>query len=195
MKKLTVIYDCDDTLNNLNECVANQLGIDANIIKYYNIDKNSHIPKEIRDKILELYSSIEVFRQVKFVPGAERIFNAKKLGADVKINSASLTRDIADYKFISILTSIPDVEGTDLILPVIDGVSKGINEQADIAVEDCIEHLLKYPKHTVKILIDKSYNKFENYGISEVDSCIIRVTDLNSAVNLVESILNLIQSK
>ena len=33
MKKLTVIYDCDDTLNNLNECVANQLGIDANIIR------------------------------------------------------------------------------------------------------------------------------------------------------------------
>lgn len=186
---LRVIYDVDDVLNNLNEVAAKIAGVDRAKFIRFNLKECPDLTANELERMYAAYSSLETFKQTSLNPGAKRICGIQRTGlAEVGIHSTSFNQDIIDYKFKVLTTEIPGLN-PDLINLVNSGSHKDPIENADIVVEDNLEMLLKYDANTLKILIDRSHNKFENYGMVNDTQGIIRVADLNAAVNLIEAII------
>lgn len=182
------MYDIDDVLNNLNEEVYSTLGIPHLYYKQkrYKVRENVGILTDKQmDSILNLYSDNSLFERLRPIRGIERITNIEKQlpnKAVVHIHSISLNEDIIRIKERFIRDNIAGFNSERANLAL--GHNKDAFKNADIIVEDSLENLLKYGSNTIKILLDKPYNQFNNYGIVKTD--IIRLNDLEEAVDTIE---------
>lgn len=195
--ELKIVFDIDDTLNNLNDFVCTHLGISRDKLNKYSIEKCENLTKQQKEAILLMYNDIETFKNLYWVSGAERIedFHSVRIGrfcTGVYIHSTSMTEEIADYKRVILKRDFPIIPDKNISLEYGSNKKSCFND-AFIVVEDNIENLLKYPDGTIKILIDKPNNKDEIYGVNPNTSGIIRVVNLSSALNVISSILNVMQ--
>lgn len=185
---MLIVYDLDGTLNNLNEMAFSGLEEEYANLKYYNIDRNDNLTAAQKKLVMNRYKDVSVFKSLSPVSGADRIVDIKDKClwfVDVVIHTHSLTDKVIPVKEKFISHCIPKLEPDKVIYST--GDAKGIISGADIIVEDSLEHLSKYSKYKVRILVDKPYNKFENYP--SIDSTgIVRVDTLNDAVNYIERV-------
>lgn len=184
--KIIVTYDVDDVLNNLNQVVHKELGIKLKDRKKYNIYKCGY-SEEINSKMMELYNSPKIFERLKLVEGAKDIFNIEKEydNVEVHIHSNNFNSEVALVKSRMLLKEIPGCTPEKLHMQIADTEGKSILEGTTIIVEDHIMNLRKYPKETMKILIDKPYNKSKNYDTTDREEGIIRVNSLAEANYLI----------
>lgn len=186
---LNIVYDMDDVLINLNNTVCDMLKIPLSTVTLYEIKKCPFLSDDEKERMLKAYAQVETFQLARFNPGATRICDVQASGeAEVFIHSTSLTQEIADLKYQRLTSTIPGLKGTNINL--VSGTHKKPEfVGADTIVEDSLENILKYPETTIKILVDMPYNQYENYGVDSSKHRIIRVTDLNSAVNMVDALV------
>lgn len=178
--KIHIVYDIDDVLNNLNDYVFNRLGI-SDRPRQFNIMLCDQYTAEQKEKILESYGNPEVFENVAWVPGAYNIFDIERTGkALVSINSSNFNTEVMEVKRKR-LHEIPNINWDRVNLHIGKGYNKEAIDTADIVVEDCITNTIKYRKDTIKLLINKSHNQAETYGIDEKVEGIIRVNSLIEA--------------
>ena len=205
-KPIRVVYDMDGVLNYLNEHVFNKLGIPdkLDIIKRYSMRENAElgiITSEQARVINSLYREPEIFKEVHKLDGIERLMDIENRykGIDsnigsrisVSIYSQCLSKEIYEVKYAFVKAHIPTMP-MDRVHLTTDTTKKAV-DWATIIVEDSLENILRYDKEVVKVLIDKPYNKFENFEelrekIAEAGK-IIRVGSLNEAIDVVEKVV------
>ena len=184
-KKILIIYDVDDVLNNLNQYCLDKLGLPWGT--RFNTYENECYTKEQADDLMEAYGDPETFRNLELVAGAEDIFSMlNEDKAEVKIVSRNFNQDVADVKMEWLLENIPNASKDKIEMQIGLGANKKVHTEADIIIEDCITNCLKYEFRTIKLLIDKPNNQSEVYGIDEKAENIIRVKSLIEANALVK---------
>lgn len=188
---INVVYDVDDVLNNLNEYATAKAGVDMSAIKYFNIRKNTNIPEDGQDRLLELYGNPDTFRHLSFLDAAYHICDIEKEfdNVYVSIHSNNFAQEIADIKTSALLAEIPGITSEKISMEVGSAMSKSAHSEADIIVEDSFQNCLKYSDDTIKILINKSWNQAENYDSTDKESGITRVESLEKANELIREIV------
>lgn len=187
-KIYNIIFDVDDVLNNLNDYILNKLGLPWG--SRYSILDCPEYTDEQKKSILAAYIDPKTFENIEYVPGASEIFDLEDQGnARVKIISCNLNPETAGVKIASLFANIPGVSIENTELQIRNGFDKEIDLSADIIVEDCIENAIRYEPETIKILIDKPYNKAEVYGLDEESENIIRVASLLEAIQYIKDII------
>lgn len=135
-----VIWDADDLLHPLMERVCRECGLDYNTATaVYHIRSNTKLTREQQDAILGAFANVRMFQNIQFFPGVERIAEAKRYGAEVKIQTHSFTQDIADCKCPQILAAVPDLSPSDIISTVIgedEALRKDFGKKATIVSDD-----------------------------------------------------------
>lgn len=190
---LTIVYDMDDVLNNLNDYVSSALEIPIQNFSIFNISKIDTLTENEKRRILEMYSNPNTFKHLAFRDSAYRIFNAARTGkANVFIHSNNFKQEIADVKTKRILAEIPGAKIENISMTVASADGKRAFTGADIIVEDGFENCLRYESKCMKILIDKPWNQCKTYGYIKDPDDIIRVGSLREAVNIVDSIVRII---
>lgn len=183
---MLIVYDMDEVLNNLNDVVFCGLGKERANIKYFNIYQNDNLTDTQKKYIMSQYSDSSVYKRLSPVEGADRIMNIKDHWGDfvdVMVHTHCFTDEIVDVKKEFISRYIPKLKPDKVLYRT--GDDKGIVPNADIIVEDSLENLNKYAADKVRILIDKPYNKFENYP--DIDSTgIIRLRTLNEVLDYID---------
>ncbi len=196
MKKIRVFYDVDDVLNNLNERVFGEVGVDPAKIKYYRINKNKALTVDQATKIIELYGDGDLAYSLDLVDGANRITDIlEKFGdmVEVGLHSVSMTEAVHTAKENMLKEKLVGFDKLDVRLELCCDSDKTVinGDEITVLVEDSLENVLK-SEARYNILVDKPHNQFEYYGVdteTEIKKNIIRVYGLNDAVDTVELIV------
>ena len=189
---VTVVYDLDGVLNNLNEVVYGRYGLLDKFMRQrrYNIKENGNLFNEEEQMlVLNQYKDINTFKNLSAIKGINKILDIKrkyKDGVKVVVHSLSYDSRVPIEKERFIREHGEDSGLLELNFEV--GESKGLYKGADIVVEDSLENIIGYSDKTKKILIDKPYNKFEAYGID--GRGIKRSKDLMDAIREVGRIVD-----
>lgn len=189
---VTVVYDLDGVLNNLNEVVYGRYGLLDKFMRQrrYNIKENGNLFNEEEQRlVLNQYKDINTFKNLSAIKGINKILDIKrkyKDGVKVVVHSLSYDNRVPIEKERFIREHVEDSGLLELNFEV--GESKGLYKGADIVVEDSLENIIGYSDKTKKILIDKPYNKFEAYGID--GRGIKRSKDLMDAIREVGRIVD-----
>lgn len=189
---VTVVYDLDGVLNNLNEVVYGRYGLLDKFMRQrrYNIKENGNLFNEEEQMlVLNQYKDINTFKNLSAIKGINKILDIKrkyKDGVKVVVHSLSYDSRVPIEKERFIREHVEDSGLLELNFEV--GESKGLYKGADIVVEDSLENIIGYSDKTKKILIDKPYNKFEAYGID--GRGIKRSKDLMDAIREVGRIVD-----
>lgn len=189
---VTVVYDLDGVLNNLNEVVYGRYGLLDKFMRQrrYNIRENGNLFNEEEQRlVLNQYKDINTFKNLSAIKGINKILDIKRKYKDrvkVVVHSLSYDNRVPIEKERFIREHVEDSGLLELNFEV--GESKGLYKGADIVVEDSLENIIGYSDKTKKILIDKPYNKFEAYGID--GRGIKRSKDLMDAIREVGRIVD-----
>ena len=98
LKKKIVVFDMDDTLWSLNAKACEMLNIDYRKLHHYSLDENRLLTEAEKEKLQDLYQSVDLWKGMKWEQGAEDIHKLSEVGGEVFINSNCLTQAVADYK-------------------------------------------------------------------------------------------------
>ena len=198
MRKITIVYDVDDVLNDLCDHVHSEVGTNPDDQDYFDVADCSKFSQEQKDQILSLFSNPDTFLNLNYVPGANQIMKFERYkDVEVHINSGSFNKSIADIKQNSLLKEIYDITPDRIHLqiskPSDHKMVKRIYNDATIVIDDNIKFLQDYPSSVFKILIDKPYNKATSYNITDNSEGIIRVGSLLEANRIVHEIIHRIR--
>lgn len=189
-KIIHIVYDVDDVLNNLNYIVFKKLGLLGRMPKLFNISDCDEYTESEKKEIFDCYGNPDIFKATSLVAGADKICQVEKTGrALVYINSRNFNSEVASIKINQLLKNIPGLNYFRIDMQIGLGDRKKISEYADIVIEDCITNLLKYPTETVKILINKTYNQAQAYGITDAEYNILRVENLTQVIELIDELV------
>lgn len=198
MKKISITYDMDDVLNNLNESVYANLGLLDKLarLKRFNNEKNTDIlSDEEIGKLYKAYRNPECFKNLSPVLGTDRIMDIEAKYPDkveVSIYTHAMNESIDEIKIGFVEEYIPKMPLNRV--HITHGEVKEALKGVDIIVEDNLENLLRYEYDTIKILIDKPYNKFESYPELRQQLAnagnLMRVTNLHEAITLIETLVD-----
>lgn len=186
----TVVFDVDDTLNNLLENTLRLANIDKDEIRNitkYNLVENKNLTKEQIETIFSLWKRPYTYETCEPHFGIRRINNIIQR-SNVLIHSHCTTVEVAEAK-IKWVQKYLALSRKRFIMDAMDlGKPKTHLENVDIVVEDNLQYLLNYnAKH--KILITKYHNNSDNYGIRDEDYNITRVNSLLEAIEIIEGVL------
>lgn len=186
---LKVVYDVDDTLWGLNDFITKLHGIDIRKIKRYKTIENDELTEEEKRLIIGSYGDPDIFKQLLFYEGCERVFDLQVFQmADIWISSASLNDAIRDIKRER-LKELPNIDMGHVVLTSGSDPFQG-RVPGDILVDDCVKNILDHD-FTYNIMLDKTYNHSEEDAQAIIDSGknVIRVFSLDEAIDKVENIV------
>lgn len=175
-----VVVDVDGVLLDIHSALEKQLqaqGYDFSMSRVLTYDFNKSLPQDKvpdwlinsdkgyefflnvpRSKIFEELGNVELFKTADFYEDAIQEIKDMVLShnAQVIISTQSFTEEIANVKKERLLDRLAGypIEYKDFI-----GDSKGIIEEADYVIEDCISNIDMYDCH--KVLVSKPYNQPE----------------------------------
>lgn len=103
MKTINITYDIDDTLWDLNGRICKKHNININKIKRFKIKENESLTEREKAILLSEYSNSNIFENIEWYNGIERITNVEKLSTNnvkiqVWVHSNSFSQEIADLK-------------------------------------------------------------------------------------------------
>ena len=119
-----IVFDVDDILWSLNKRVSERVGIAFSDLCTFSIYENPRLSEKEKEQVLTAYNDPDLFKDIDWYPGAERIMELERHGIKVYINSNCCQKEIARLKYQQIheLINIPDDQ---LILNVFDVDSDG----------------------------------------------------------------------
>ena len=196
LDELIVVYDMDDTLWNLNEKACEMAGIDYDKIQHYSLSDNTLLTSEEKHKLKDLYSSVDLWKGMKWVRGARKIHEIESLSLETRnnkavikvlINSHCNNQDVADFKrtFVGKDLKLPEEQ---VVLNVANNhkTKKELPPNTLIFVDDSPFNL-QSSTALFTIISDKPWNK----EIEESDT-IIRCSGMNEIRKTVEEIVTCI---
>lgn len=180
-KKYRVVFDIDDTLNNLVETTYTKLNIlhKLPIKKKYYLKDCPELTEQERAAAEATWSDGSTYLECSANKGIEKVdVLSNKKNVEVIIHSFCCNDSAALGKH----TWLGSYTERDRLIMKLEVGNKTPIDDIDFVVEDKIEYLCKCKaKH--KILIDKVYNKAENYDLDTSD--IIRVDSLDTAIDYI----------
>lgn len=104
-----VVFDLDDTLWPLNKKAAAMAKIELSKLTNFVVEDNILLTSNEKRRLLEVYNSIDLWKDIQYEPKATEIYKLEELNAKVYINSNCLTQEIADFKrsFLSDVFNLP----------------------------------------------------------------------------------------
>lgn len=179
MEKLIVIFDRDGVINELNQKVAETVGVLYELFQHYKIEANPHFSEDVKKAIYQCYKDPQIFADVEPTNGYMEIARLKKdKRVHLVMNSLSTSHIIAEVKRewdkkhgITFFDEYRDCFG-----------QKKQMQAAFIQVEDCLDNIFESPAQ-YKILIDRPYNQ------GNIPANTFRVYGLPEAVDVIERIL------
>lgn len=192
MGKLTVVYDVDDTLWNLNSTICDLNKINFKDLITYNPLDNIRLSEEEKTLILQAYSDPAIFRQCKFYDGCDRLFNLEVANlANVWISSANLSKEVLLVKLDRLQNEILNINMEHVKLTCSNSTYQG-RVQGDILIDDSPINIAK-SDFAYNILLDKPYNRDCDSIVDLLQGkTIVRATSLSEAIDLVEMTVSLL---
>ena len=142
VNKTYTVFDCDDVLLDLTQFVTDTLGLP--VMTEFSYRESGQYNAQDTQAITDAYSSANVFYQVPFYEGADKIMQLEEYGTEVHICTRSFTDAVTEVK----KQRLPG--HTKVPLAHIDfqrgyGEGKKFPEYTDIAIDDCIDNLTGLP--------------------------------------------------
>ena len=178
-----IVFDVDDILWPLNKRVAERTGVDFNKLCTFSIFENPLLSESEKERVLKAYGDSNIFKNITWYSGAEKIMALEKYGVRVYINSNCYQKEIADLKYDQIhkLVDIPDSQ---LILNVFDinlegHKKKEIGENVLAFIDDSPHNLMAARAESLYTL-----NRPWNMTVSELNNINIkRFNTLDEIIN------------
>ena len=178
MKK--VVFDLDDTLWALNKRACEMANVDYNKIDTFKLTENKLLTDEEKSRMLKIYNSIDLWKNIKWEDGVTDLMSLKQFGAKVYINSNCLNQEVADFKrsFLHKELGIPDDQ---IILNIMTDVKvKPLDNDMYIFIDDS-PYNINNSKAKYNIIPNRPWNKsVEGY----------RCNTLKEIIELCKSLLN-----
>lgn len=186
MNRPIVVFDVDDILWSLNKRAAKLAGIPYEKIHTYNASDNDQLTDEEKDRLNKVYFSTELFEEMNFYEGIERINN---LDAEVHIISHVLQTEAAELKKKNLLKvlSIPE-ENIHLQLVSLGTNKKELLENTFIFVDDSPYNIVNSTA-TYNIMLSKPWNTSDKAYEIMKDVSRTYCNTLNQIVDYIEKLL------
>ena len=202
---MRVVFDIDNTLNNLNETINNKYNLvesieEINRYRLRDTNLSESIKKAFKEACLEdihYSASVSVVNKdlmnlfLELNKGGSTIYYTKCL-----IESHIDTKRkwlLSNYNIESMSSySIADFKKKDLCNGIYYVTAIGDKiccDNVDIVVEDCVDNLLGYGDNVKKILIKQPWNEFEYNEIKDQVSNLVRVDSIDECLEYLIRIL------
>lgn len=171
----SIVFDIDDILWPLNKRVAKITGIDYSKLQTFFVKNNTLLSDYEKDLVFKAYFDPNIFKDIEWYHGAEKIMELEKYGVNVYINSNCGNHDIAKLKYDQIhkLIDIPDKQ---LILNILDASGKDkkkeIGDNVWAFIDDSPHNLL-----SAKAKYLYTLNTLWNTNVPELDKLNIKRFD------------------
>jgi len=187
-KSRLVVFDIDDVLNDLVKTTLDIVGVPEKyeLKKRYYVEECEEIfSKNQMEMMKKLWENGDTYTLCKPQPGIEKLNKIMEIeNVDLKIHSFCDSIDAANSKKKFVKTYI-NVNDDNLVLEL---NNKTPFNYAFAIVEDHFQYLCK-TKAKYKLLIDKPYNKAEEYGTTDKEQGILRFSSTNDAIEFIMEVL------
>lgn len=186
---IKVVYDIDDVLNNLNDVVMGELGIERWRVKQFRIRDNKDLTQEEIDRIQAHYANPDVFARTTICPSIKHILDIETINPEVAvfIHSLSYSEKIKQVKERQLAQAIPEMRHDRILLEV--GGDKAVLDDIHILVEDSYINCVDSKAKMFNALVNRPHNQAENYGRRDEDHKILRLPNTESAIYYIQGIL------
>lgn len=192
-KKIRVVFDMDDILWDLNRVATNMVKIPYDKIIIFHVSENPLLTEEQKKALKQSYSSDELFDNLVWYEGAEKIFTLESKDVEVSINSNCLGANVVERKY-KLLHNLYAVDDSRLILnDLTKGVAKEIGDDVTIFVDDSpYNHVMNKAKY--HIMMNKPWNTSDmgRAVLGDLDKDMIRCENL---IEIIEKVKELIKIK
>ncbi len=187
-----IIYDIDDVLWGLNFRVMERLGLEYAKITDVDYARTDFSPEE-SERVFRAYEDPELFVDMDFYPGIERLLDVEKYGAEIYINSCACSDAVVKQKYQEMRRALPNLKTERLNIHSIAGqtkYAKTIDANTLIFVDDG-PHNIARSQAKYNIMPRKPWNtsesakRFQGRAPGEV----ILVDNLIEAIEKVEEIV------
>lgn len=190
-KKIRVVFDMDDILWDLNKVATDMAKIPYNNIICFHVKENPLLSEEQKKTLKQAYSSDELFDNLVWYEGADKIFSLESKDVEVSINSNCLGANVVERKH-KLLHSLYAVDDSRLILnDLTKGVAKEIGDGITIFVDDSpYNHVMNKAKYHV--MMNKPWNVSDmgRVVLGDLDRNMIRC---DSLIEIIEKVRELIE--
>ena len=183
VNEIIVVYDMDDVLWPLNEHACSLTGIDYGKLCQYSLGDNPLLTKDEVKKLSQMYTNVDLWRDLKWERGAKSIHKLQDCGVKVMINSNCLSEEVASFKrsFVGRDLKLPEPQ---IVLNVTTNWrKKKMIDNTFIFVEDS-PHNIEKSNAKYTIIIDKPWNREV-----ELKNNMFRVYSLQEANRLVKKLI------
>lgn len=183
-----VVFDIDDVLNDLINTTLDIVGVPEKyeLKKRYYVEECGEIFSiDQMEMMKKLWKNGDTYTLCKPQPGIEKLNKIMEVeNVDLKIHSFCASEDAANAKeeFVKAHTNVTD---DNLVLEL---NNKTPFNYAFAIVEDHFQYLCK-TKAKYKLLIDKPYNKAEEYGTTDKEQGILRFKTTEDAIEFILEVL------
>ena len=186
---MIIAFDIDDILWPLNIHICEKHGIKYDDITEFKVPRNTKLTEEERNTLMSEYHNVEVFKQLEFYDGAERIRSLIDNGHDVWIFSHSLSQDIADVK-IERLTKELNIPENKIICSIINKEQvtkeKELPDDLDYFIDDSPYNIAK-SNAKENLLIKTPWNCSSNAKETMSGKVYKYFDDLNEVIDYIEN--------
>lgn len=190
-KKIRVVFDMDDILWDLNRVATDMAKIPYDKIIVFHVNENPLLTEEQKKALKQAYSSDELFDNMVWYEGAEKIFTLESKDVEVSINSNCLGANVVERKY-KLLHNLYAVDDSRLILnDLTKGVAKKIGDDVTIFVDDSpYNHVMNKTKY--HIMMNKPWNTSDmgRAVLGDLDKDMIRCENL---IEIIEKVKELIK--
>lgn len=137
--EIEIIFDCDDLLWDFNGMACKIANIPIEDITTFNYDENNRLTDNQREALKQAYKRSDIFENMDFYPGTEKIECLIAMGCCVRIVSNSCSQETINHKLRQLKTLIPSLNDDgfrmNLIKPNVH-IDKGITERTLVFCDD-----------------------------------------------------------
>ena len=167
-KNLEIVIDIDDTLWGLNKRICEKRGIKENLLRHFSVYDNSLLTREEKDMMIHDYKDVNIFKNIDWYDGVEKLLELEKFGASILINSNNFSEEIANQKLLELKKVLPDIKDTQIQMNIIsDCKKKKIQEPVFILMDDS-PHNIANTDAEHYILLEKPWN-ISRYGFQTLE--------------------------
>lgn len=185
-----VVFDIDDTLWGLNKQVCLQTGISYEKIITFSVHENPLLTEIEKQKMLAAYGNPEIFKNIKWFKGIERIMKLKN--ADIYLNSNSINDKCSEFKRNQI-HEILDISDDHIIINTVGHkqnniIKKTIDKDSYIFIDDSPHNISMSPAK-YNTMIRTPWNQSESVKAFIKDKRVIFCDNLDQVIDKVEELL------
>lgn len=196
--EIVTLVDCDDFLHPLLEPACRATGVDYERASMeFDLSKNSHITAEEGARLAAAFGDPEMFRNMQFYPGAERLLEIQRAGAKLTVKSLSYSEEIGELKRVQLPKGIPGLKPEQIEINVVThekSLKKAIPAGTTLALDDN-PYIIAESEALVNLLLGKApYATSPSARRMMRDRFVVTLPDLNSIIDYACEICNTIRA-